>query len=122
MTALTEANEFLEVRFGKDGHGEGFGFLIFRTRFGADDDVIGFLADRAGDFSAVLLDKPLGFFTGAVGEAAGEDKRFPGELLAFHLALFRRGADAGLAKLLHEVAVRGFGEEFSDALGNLRAE
>src|SRR5580704_7115716 len=111
----TLAKQFLEFGFGEDGDAEFFGFVVFRAGVGADDDVVGFFADGAGEFAAVLLDEFGGGFAGAVGEAAGEDEGFAGEFLAFDDALFGGWLDAVFVELLDDFLVGRFGEEFGDA-------
>src|SRR5580704_6580768 len=118
----TLAKQFLEFGFGEDGDAEFFGFVVFRAGVGADDDVVGFFADGAGEFAAVLLDEFAGFFAGAIGEAASEDEGFSGELLAFDFALFGGGMHAGFVKLFDELAIRWLGEEFDNGGGNFGAD
>jgi hypothetical protein len=62
-----------------------------------------------------------GFFSAAVGQGAGEDERFAGELLAFEDALFGGRAEAGFIELFDYFLVGGFGKEFGYGGGYLRA-
>jgi hypothetical protein len=47
--------EFLEFGFGKGGYTQFLGFIGFGAGIGTNDDIVGFFADRTGDFAAVLL-------------------------------------------------------------------
>ena len=56
------------------GHAERRGFVELRAGFFSGDEVVGFLADRAGDFAAGGLDFFFGGFAGERGQRAGEDE------------------------------------------------
>ena len=90
-----EAEKFFEIGFGEDSDAEFLGFVVFGAGVCADYHVVGFFAYGAGNFAAVLEDEFAGFFAGTVIEAAGEDKGFAGQSLAFDFALFGGGTNAG---------------------------
>ena len=114
--------EFVEVGFGEDGDAEFFGFVVFGAGIGTDDHVVGFLADGAGNFPAMLLHQFRSFFAGASSEATGENEALPGKLVALHFALFRGGMDTDSVQLFNELAVRGLGEELDNRGCDLGAD
>jgi hypothetical protein len=113
--ALPGVEELIEFVLSEDGDAEFLGFIVFGARVGADDDVVGFLADGAGNFAAVLLDEFGGGFARAVGETAGEDEGFAGEFLALDDALFGGWFDTVLVELFDDLLIGRFGEKFGDA-------
>src|SRR5208282_3149675 len=66
VTSL-QPEELLEFGFRQNRHSQFFRLLVFGAGVGADYDVVGFLADGAGNFAAVLEDEFAGFFAAAIG-------------------------------------------------------
>src|SRR6266403_2769196 len=78
QASLLKSDEFFKFGFGEDGYTEFFGFVVFGARVRADYDVVGFFADRAAEFAAVLLHEFACFFTATVFEGAGEGEGVAG--------------------------------------------
>ena len=108
------------MRFGEDGDAQGFGLVVLGAGGGADDDVVGFLADRAGGLAAVLEDEAVELLARA-REGAGEDERFPRKARAARGAAGLGEAEAVFFEALEQVAIGLFGEELGDARSDARA-
>ena len=109
------------MRFGEDGNAEGFGFVEFGAGVGADDDVVGLFADRAGGFAAVFEDEALELFARA-RERAGEDEGFPGEACAARGAARLGEAQTVFFETPQQVAVGFFRKKLGDAGGDAQAD
>src|SRR5882762_109211 len=102
---LLESEQFLELGLGQDGHSQFLRFVVLRSGIGSHDDEIGLLADRARNFSAVLLHDLARLLARTIREAAGEDETLARKLVALDLALLRGRMHTRLVQLFDELAI-----------------
>src|SRR5580704_7596513 len=118
---LSAFKEFEEGGFVEDGHVELAGFVELGAGLFAGDEVVGFLRDGAGDFSAGGFDAGLGVVAGERGERAGEDEGEAGEGGADD-ALFGGEFEAEGFEVVDELLVLLVGEELDDGVGDARTD
>src|SRR5256884_1757825 len=101
-------------------HSQLFRLVIFRPRICSHHHIIGLIAHRPAQFSAVLLYHRSRFLPRSIRQRSSKDKRLPCQLIALDLALFCRGVHSRLRQFLDQLPVRRLREKLRDARRHLR--
>ena len=112
---------FSKLGFVDDLYAEFFGLVELAARFSAGENVIGFFADAAGDFSAGGFDFGGRFFAFQRGKCASEHECFSSELPALGAGSgpgLRLEIEAGRAQSIDQFAISRLLEPVIEALGN----